>query len=113
MEEENGPVNFEKLTIDEVEYKTILTRKYKNRKHYKEIERDKVYAFISGIIRKVHIRKGRKIKDGDPLFELEAMKMKNQIMANIEGKVKKVHVKTGERVSKNQLLIEFEIDTAT
>jgi biotin carboxyl carrier protein len=65
-------------------------------------------AYIPGIIRKIHVTPGQKVKWGDQVLILEAMKMKNDVTAPLDGTIKSVHVKVGTMVAKNQLLIEFE-----
>ncbi|MCF8230063.1 MAG: acetyl-CoA carboxylase biotin carboxyl carrier protein subunit [Bacteroidales bacterium] len=96
------------LNVDDVEYKTTLTTKFNNRKPFQDLEWDKIYSFISGTIRKIYVKKGKKVKEGDKLLILEAMKMKNVINSPVQGKIKKVHVSKDERVPKNKLLIEIE-----
>jgi len=109
---ENNPneqyKELQELNVDNIKYKTLLTKKYLNRKPFEELDWHKINAFISGTIRKIHVKKGKKIKEGEPLLILEAMKMLNNITSPVDGKVKKVYVKSGEAVSKNQLLIELE-----
>lgn len=98
------------LNVDYVKYKTLLTKKFVNRKFYKDPEIDKLYSFISGTIKNIYVKNGTRIAEGDDLLMLEAMKMNNIIKSPVNGKVKKIHVKPGERVPKDKLLIEFIID---
>ena len=53
------------------------------------------------------VKPGDAVKQGDPLFILEAMKMENIIKSPGEGTVKAVKAKKGDSVEKNQVLIEF------
>ncbi|MEI6122223.1 MAG: acetyl-CoA carboxylase biotin carboxyl carrier protein subunit [Bacteroidota bacterium] len=89
------------------EYQTLLTDKYLNRKPYAPIDHKKIYSFIPGTIRKVFVKEGDKVKKGEKLLILEAMKMNNELCTLVNGRVKKVHCKTGEMVTKSQLLIEI------
>jgi len=98
----------EVLNIDNVEYRTTLTKKYRNREKYQPLDPKKILAFIPGTIVDVFVRKGKKVAEGDKLMNLEAMKMVNEVAAPFDGKVKKVYVKKGDLVSKNQLLLELE-----
>lgn len=104
--EEKEP-EYKTLTIDNVNYKTLLTKKYVARENYKEVDHSLVYAFISGSINKIEVKKGKKVKAGDILLYLEAMKMNNVIRAANDGVVKKIHVVKGEHVTKGQLLVEI------
>jgi biotin carboxyl carrier protein len=104
---EEAPVEYTTFVILEEEYQTLLTQKYIGRKHYAPPDHKKIYAFIPGTIRKVFVKEGDKVKKGDKLLILEAMKMNNELTTLISGKVKKIYCKTGEMVSKSQLLVEI------
>jgi biotin carboxyl carrier protein len=106
-QEEVPEVVYTPFVILEDEYQTLLTQKYQNRKPYVAVNHKKIYAFIPGTIRKVFVKEGDKVKKGDKLLILEAMKMNNELTTLMNGKVKKIHCKTGEMVSKSQLLIEI------
>jgi biotin carboxyl carrier protein len=95
------------IIIDNVKYKTRLTRKYNARKAYNPASPGNVLSFIPGTILKVTVKDGQKVKKGEKLLELEAMKMANNIIAPIDGVVHKVYVKQGDLVTKNFLLVEI------
>jgi len=97
-----------KLEIDSTLYETTLTSKYLGKKKFVIYDPRKITAFIPGIIRKVLVNEGKRIKAGDELLILEAMKMENILLSSIEGKIKKIYIKEGETVMKNHLLIEIE-----
>lgn len=99
---------FNNLEIDSTNYETRFTTKYLNRKTYQKKDPKIISAFIPGIIKEVYIHEGHKVKDGEKLLILEAMKMENTVFAPLTGTLKKVHVKKNERVSKGQILIELE-----
>jgi biotin carboxyl carrier protein len=99
---------FDVFHLNDVNYKTYFTVKYKNRKPYQEDDPKKVSAFIPGKIKKVFVKKGSKVKEGDKLLILEAMKMNNNIFSPMKGVVKEVYVTAGLSVAKNSLLVEFE-----
>jgi biotin carboxyl carrier protein len=96
------------LNIDYFKYRTLLTKKFLNRKIYSEKDPKKILAFIPGTIRKVEVKPGDTVEKGQLLLTLEAMKMKNRILSPIDGKISEVHVKTGNTVAKNELLIILE-----
>ncbi len=107
MPEKNKP-SFESLIVDDVKYKTFLTKKFRNRKKYVPLNPGLVSAFIPGTIIKVFTRKGRKVQVGDKLCILEAMKMQNIIISPIAGKVKATHVRKGQMVHKGHVMFEIE-----
>ncbi len=65
-------------------------------------------AAMPGLVVKVEVEPGQKIKKGDSLLIVEAMKMENEIKAQSPGVVKEIKVKPGQPVEKNQILIVFE-----
>lgn len=101
-------MNFKSLLIEDIKYRTLLTEKYKNRKPFQRKNLKELIAFIPGTIGKISVKEKSKVKAGDQLLELEAMKMKNNILSPIDGVIKKIHVRTGDRVRKEQLIIEFK-----
>lgn len=67
-----------------------------------------IKAPMPGIIIGIEVKEGDKIKEGDTLLILEAMKMENAIFSSKDATVKSISVKTGDTVEKNKLLIELE-----
>ena len=105
MEEEKRTAKF---MIDDMVYETRLTKKFRNRKPFVPHNPNLVNAFIPGIIRDINVKKGQRVKEGEQLLILEAMKMKNVLLSHREGKIKEIKIQSGDMVLKNQLLIEFE-----
>jgi biotin carboxyl carrier protein len=102
------PVKYEMLEVYEgAKFKTLLTRKHRERKAWTPDNPALVTSFIPGTIRKVFVKDGQRVKAGDKLLTLEAMKMLNELSAAVSGTVKTIHIKTGQVVSKNQLLVEL------
>ena len=54
------------------------------------------------------LKNGQKIKSGENLLILEAMKMENLITATKDTKIKKINVKVNDTVEVDQILIEFD-----
>lgn len=99
---------FQTLVIEDVKYKTRLTKKFLNRKPYQPVDPKKVLAFIPGTIKKIYFKKGKKVKAGEKLVDLEAMKMLNTIFAYQNGVIAEIYVKEGDLVSKNHLLMLYK-----
>ena len=66
-----------------------------------------VKAPMPGTILKVNCKAGDKIKKGDVLCVLEAMKMENDIKASEDGTVSAVHVTQGASVNTGDALVSF------
>jgi glutaconyl-CoA/methylmalonyl-CoA decarboxylase subunit gamma len=60
---------------------------------------------LPGTILEIKVREGDKVKIGDLLLVLEAMKMENNIKADKEGIVKEIKVRQGDSVLEGDLLI--------
>ena len=54
-------------------------------------------------------KQGKKVKKGDSLFVLEAMKMENVITSPINGVIKVFNVTKAQAVKKGDLLVEIEV----
>lgn len=65
-------------------------------------------ASMPGLVLKVEVEPGQKIKRGDGLLIIEAMKMENEIKATGPGIIKEIKVNSGQAVEKNQVLLVFE-----
>jgi len=101
-------IEFIDFKFEEITFKTTLTKKFAARTQYTPPDSRKVVAFIPGTILKVHVKEGMKVKKGDVLLVLQAMKMDNHLLATRNGTVKKVYVKQGEIVPKRHLLMELK-----
>ncbi len=100
--------NLKILNIEGTDYKTLYTRKYDNNAEWKMPNPKELKSFIPGTITNVYIKNGQKVKHGDKLLVLEAMKMLNQIIAPFDGIIKEVNVKAGDKVTKGFKMVEFK-----
>lgn len=65
-------------------------------------------APLPGVIISIEVREGETVKNGQELYVLEAMKMKNSILADRDGKIAAIHVSAGDQVRHNQPVMSFE-----
>ena len=93
------------LRIGDVYYPTKLTDAFKNRVAYTTPDPSKQFSFIPGTISDIRVKRGDKVKEGDILMHLEAMKMKNRVLAPFDGIVDVINVKEGDTVPKNYLMV--------
>ncbi len=63
-----------------------------------------ITAPMPGIVIAYKVAEGEKIKSGDVVVILEAMKMENELASPSDGRVKKIAFKTGSSVKKDDLL---------
>ena len=65
-------------------------------------------APMPGLVLEVRVKKGDKVKKGDTLIILEAMKMENILKAAADGIIDHCMVRVGESTEKNEVLISFK-----
>ncbi len=83
-----------------------LTGRKKKRK--KESDKSDLDSPISGKIVNLKVKNGDKVKKGDVLVIIEAMKMEYLIRAPYKGIVKKVNFKENDQVEIGQTTVELE-----
>lgn len=103
--EEDG---FESFMLNDTSYRTHFTIKFLKRKPYEEKDPKRLIAFIPGKIKKIYVKNGSKVKEGDKLLVLEAMKMNNTLFSPIKGTIKEVYITVGMSVAKDALLLELD-----
>ncbi len=89
-------------------YKTLLTKKYQERKVWENPSPYEVQSYIPGTIIEISVKEGEIVEEGAPLLILEAMKMQNLIAMPFTAKIKKINVNVGDKIPKDTLMIELE-----
>lgn len=64
-----------------------------------------IRAPLPGLVREIHVRAGARVRRGDPMLTLDAMKMENEIQSPADGVVGRIHVAAGAAVEKDVILI--------
>ncbi|MEK6664321.1 MAG: sodium-extruding oxaloacetate decarboxylase subunit alpha [Pseudomonadota bacterium] len=67
-----------------------------------------VTTAMPGTIVDVLVETGKKVKAGDPVLVIEAMKMENEVQASVTGTVIGVFVKKGDSVTPDESLVEIQ-----
>ncbi len=63
---------------------------------------------MPGLLAKVAVEKGQKVKAGQELVIIEAMKMENVLRAEQDAKISNIKAKAGDSLMVDQVIIEFE-----
>ncbi|WP_407185285.1 acetyl/propionyl/methylcrotonyl-CoA carboxylase subunit alpha [Bradyrhizobium centrosematis] len=69
-------------------------------------------APMTGVVLKVNIDVGARVKAGDVAIIMESMKMELRIVSEVDGTVTAVHFKTGDTVNRNAIIAVVERDSA-
>ena len=72
-----------------------------------EIKDTELKAPMPGLITEIKVHEGQKIKEGDALLILKAMKMENILKSAHDGIVRKILVEENQKVEKNAVMIQF------
>ena len=81
---------------------------FERRKHWIAPDPRIMSALIPGVVTTLSVQPGQKVRRGDPILILEAMKMKNPVVALREGTIHSVRVSPGQMVTKGEPMVEFE-----
>ncbi len=99
---------YKELIIQGAIYKTTFTKKFENRKNYQAPNENLIYSFIPGTVIDIFVKPKEKVKEGETLMLLEAMKMQNQIRMPFDGEIVKIHVKKDESIPNRHLMMEIK-----
>lgn len=69
-----------------------------------------VVSELPGTVIEVKVKDGDRVKKGDVLLVIEAMKMANDIVSEVDGTVQKVAVSVGQNVGLGDLLVDMVAD---
>jgi len=67
-------------------------------------------APMTGVVRKLAVAKGDRVKKGDLLLMLEAMKMEHRLLAHADGLVAEVRVREGQMVDPDDVLVVVDTE---
>ena len=95
-----------KLVRKEVVESSIV-RQPLTEKPGKDLSMGSIRAPLPGVIIKIQVKPGDKVKSGQSILKMEAMKMENDISSPIDGEVKEIFVKEGESVLEGAELLKI------
>ena len=89
----------------EVKDINVIATKQSNRKALTDYE---IGTPLQGMLSKIFVKKGDKVKKNAPLFTIEAMKMESTLTAIKDCAIKKIHLKENTLVEAEDLVIEID-----
>ena len=96
------------LVVQGTAYKTYYTKKFEQRVNWEAPDDRLLYSFIPGTIIDIYVKPKQKLKEGDVLLLLEAMKMQNVLRSMRSGVIKKCHAELGSSLMTDETIVEFE-----
>ena len=100
-------INNTSYTVKLTEEIDLLLKKMGIKNKAKQLKKE-LKAPMPGLIVNIPVKKGDKIKQGETLLVLEAMKMENNLKAVHDIIIKDIPAEKGNSVEKNEVLIVFE-----
>ncbi|MEM2102199.1 MAG: biotin/lipoyl-containing protein [Candidatus Bathyarchaeia archaeon] len=91
-----------------VREETLQTLATKETVTKRPLEKGAIIASMPGRVVAVKVKKGDRVKAGDVVCILEAMKMENEVLAPKAGTVQEVNVAEGASVERGQVLLRLE-----
>ncbi|MCL4558779.1 MAG: biotin/lipoyl-binding protein [Deltaproteobacteria bacterium] len=85
------------------------TFKNKDKKLHDGTRAFKLQAPIPGKIVDVKVSRTERVKKGQALVVVEAMKMENELKSPADGTITEVYVKTGDKVEKDAALLDIDL----
>lgn len=73
----------------------------------RQVLSDQIVASLPGSIRKVWVKPGQEVVEGDPLVLMEAMKMEFWMQAPCAGRIEAVFVQEGQCVELGEVLLKW------
>ncbi len=102
------------ITLNGVRYSVVVSDRYDLLLERLGIDQQSAQKTVSikapmpGLVLSVNTAVGSKVREGDTLIVLEAMKMENSLKAPGEATVSSIHVAVGDAVEKGESLVSFE-----
>ena len=92
------------FALEDGVFKTLLTKKFKERRPYQAPNTKEICSIIPGTIISIAAQVGEPMKKGDLILIHEAMKMMNRVEMPYDGTLASINVEAGENIAKNVIL---------
>jgi biotin carboxyl carrier protein len=101
-------IKWKELIVQGTIYKTTYTRKFEQRVNWEAPNDNMLYSFIPGTIIDIFVKPKQKLKEGETILLLEAMKMQNQVRMPFDGEIVRINVKKDEVIPNRHLMVEIK-----
>ena len=105
--EEDKP-KYQVFVVNSAKYLTLTTTKFDRRKKWQKADPKEIRSIIPGSVIEIFARPGQKLKEGEVLLTLDAMKMYTKVEMPFDGIIKSINIAVGDRIPKNTVMITLE-----
>ncbi|MFL2819053.1 MAG: acetyl-CoA carboxylase biotin carboxyl carrier protein subunit [Candidatus Puniceispirillales bacterium] len=89
-------------------YEVVILNPLRSKENNEDFSKDDIIAPMHGLIKFKNIKESSKVKKGEVLLQLEAMKMEYSLTAPRNGTINKIYVKNGQQVTEKMKLLSMK-----
>ena len=105
---EDNSLKYKVFVVNSARYLTLTTTKFENRKKWQKTDPNEIRSIIPGSVVEVFVIPGQKLKAGDMILTLDAMKMYTKVQMPFNGVIKTINVAPGDKIPKDMVMITIE-----
>jgi biotin carboxyl carrier protein len=106
MDENN--LKYQVFVVNSAKYLTLTTTKFEKRKKWQKSDPKEIRSIIPGSVIEIFVKPGQKVKAGDMILTLDAMKMYTKVEMPFDGIIKDINVAKGDRIPKDIVMVTIE-----
>ncbi len=105
---EDNSSKYQVFVVNSAKYLTLTTTKFDRRKKYEKSDPREIISIIPGSVIEIFVSPGQKVKEGEVILTLDAMKMYTKVEMPFDGVIKSINVAKGDKIPKNCVMITIE-----
>ena len=105
---EDNSSKYQVFVVNSAKYLTLTTTKFDRRKKYEKTDPREIISIIPGSVIEIFVSPGQKVKEGEVILTLDAMKMYTKVEMPFDGVIKSINVAKGDKIPKNCVMITIE-----
>ena len=99
---------YQVFVVNSARYLTLTTTKFEKRKKWQRSDPNEIRSIIPGSVIDIFASAGQKLKAGEVILTLEAMKMYTRVEMPFDGVIKSINVEKGDRIPKDTVMVNIE-----
>ena len=99
---------YQVFVVNSARYLTLTTTKFEKRKKWQKSDPNEIRSIIPGSVIDIFASAGQKLKAGEVILTLEAMKMYTRVEMPFDGVIKSINVEKGDRIPKDTVMVIIE-----